>query len=80
MTQLTIELDGDTARKVADAAAAAHMATGEWVAALVRARTTGGIDPSWPAAVRDLAGAWPDFPEAEELRAGPAADGVREAW
>ena len=76
MGQLTIDLDGETARRVADAAAAAHMAAGEWVAAMVRAR----VSAEWPSDVRALAGAWPDFPEADELRAQAAPDVKREAW
>ncbi|MDP1526838.1 MAG: hypothetical protein Q8M20_13575 [Rhodocyclaceae bacterium] len=76
MGQLTIDLDGETARRVATAAAAAHMAAGEWVAAMVRARVTA----EWSGEVRSLAGAWPDFPEANELRADAAPDVKREAW
>lgn len=78
MAQLTIELDNETARKVADAAAAARMATGDWVAALVRAKIGGDVDPGWPAEVLALAGAWPDFPEADELRHSLAEDTRRE--
>ena len=78
MAQLTIELDNETARKAADAAAAARMATGDWVAALVRAKTAGHVDPGWPAEVLALAGAWPDFPETDELRRSLAEDTRRE--
>jgi hypothetical protein len=52
------------------------MAAGEWVAAMVRAR----VSAEWPSDVRALAGAWPDFPEADELRAQAAPDVKREAW
>lgn len=76
MGRLTIDLDGDTSRRVADAAAAAHMAVGEWIAAMVRARVT----TEWPSDVRALAGAWPDFPELDDLRANAAQDIKREDW
>lgn len=76
MGQLTIDLDGETARRVADAAAVAHMAASDWVAALVRAR----VNAEWPPDVRSLAGAWPDLPDAETLREGLAADAARETW
>ncbi|MFB6259557.1 MAG: CopG family transcriptional regulator, partial [Thiohalorhabdaceae bacterium] len=32
----------------------------------------------WPASVRQLAGAWPDFPETGELREGTGEDSPRE--
>ena len=76
MGQLTIDLDGETARRVAEAAAAAHMAANEWVAAMVRSR----VNAEWPEDVRALIGAWPDFPEVEELRAGLGQDVKRESW
>jgi hypothetical protein len=40
-------------------------------AALAKAR-------EWPASVRALAGAWPDFTGAEEIRKDPPADLPRE--
>ena len=78
--QLLIELDNETAHKAAEAASAAHMKTGEWIAALVRTRTTGNVDPGWPADVSALAGAWPDFPEGDVLRTSPGSDVQRETW
>jgi hypothetical protein len=68
MTQLTIDLDEETSQRLANIAAQAHMRTGDWVASLVRARV-GGL---WPDDVRALAGAWPDFPETNELRQSQA--------
>ncbi|MBK6727947.1 MAG: CopG family transcriptional regulator [Xanthomonadales bacterium] len=76
MGQLTIDLDADTTRRVTDAAAAAHMAAADWVAAMVRAR----VNAEWPTDVRALAGAWPDFPEAASLRGHQPAEVDRETW
>jgi hypothetical protein len=76
MTQLTIDLDDETAQRLANVAAQAHMGAGDWVASLVRARVCG----EWPSDVRQLAGAWPDFPEASELRQTGGADLPRENW
>lgn len=76
MGQLMIDLDADTTRRVADAAAAAHMAAPEWVAAIVRAR----VNAEWPIDVRALAGTWPDFPEVAALRANLPAEVDRESW
>jgi len=36
------------------------------------------VKAAWPASVMALAGAWPDFPSAQELRAADA-DGLRRA-
>jgi len=74
MGQVTIDLDADTTRRVTDAAAAAHMAAADWVAAVVRAR----VNAEWPIEVRALAGAWPDFPEAAALRANQPTEVDRE--
>jgi hypothetical protein len=76
MTQLTIELDNETAQRLTETAAQAHMQAGDWVASLVRARVCG----EWPGDVRQLAGAWPDFPEANELRQSGGTDLPRETW
>jgi hypothetical protein len=76
MTQLTIDLDDETARRLASVAAQSHMQAGDWVASLVRARVCG----EWPNDVRQLAGAWPDFPETSELRRRGGADLPRETW
>ena len=74
MGQVTIDLDADTTRRVTDAAAAAHMAAADWVAAVVRAR----FNAEWPIEVRALAGASPDFPEAAALRANQPTEVDRE--
>ena len=58
-----------------------HRETGlsvsRFIANLIREKTA----TEWPASVMELAGAWADFPELEELRAGsadPADDEPRE--
>jgi len=76
MTQLTIELDNETSQRLANIAALAHMRAGDWVSSLVRARVCG----EWPSDVRQLAGAWPDFPEIAELRQSGGTDLPRENW
>lgn len=76
MTQLTIDLDDETARRLADIAAQAHMRADDWVASLVRARVGG----QWPDDIQELAGSMPDFPEAEELRRASGTDLPRESW
>jgi hypothetical protein len=75
MRQLTIYLDRETESRIRAAARSAKMSLSKWVASLVRERTA----KSWPKAVADLSGAWPDFPSPEELRKSQASDIQREA-
>lgn len=75
MRQLTIYLDTDTERRIRMAAKSARMSLSKWVAVLVRERT----ETSWPKAVSDLAGAWPDLPAVEELRKIHKSDIRRES-
>ena len=74
MGQVTVYLDEETKRRVRRAAKAAGLSESRWVAELVRRERAN----EWPAQVRELAGAWPDFPEAELLRRGSGSDVRRE--
>jgi hypothetical protein len=64
MAQVTIYLDDAAERRVRAAARKAQVSVSRWVADLVESRTRS----DWPAEVRQLAGAWPDFPDLEEIR------------
>jgi hypothetical protein len=75
MSQLTLYLDVETAARLKDAAASAGMSQSQWVARLIRERT----NQEWPQSVKALAGAWPDMPTAEEIRAAAGTDSEREA-
>ena len=65
MGQVTIYLDAKAEKKARAAARAARLSLSKWVA--------GRIDQStrseWPEHVRKLAGAWPDMPSVEQIRA-----------
>lgn len=74
MAQVTLYLDEETARRMKRAARASRMSQSRWLAQLVREKTA----TEWPAAVREVAGAWPDFPEAEDLRKTDGDDVERE--
>ena len=76
MAQLTLELDPDTAERLRRAAEREGLTQSQWVAELIR----GQFRSSWPQAVRDLAGAWSDLPEADELRRGMGDDLPREPF
>ncbi|MEO8663584.1 MAG: CopG family transcriptional regulator [Bryobacteraceae bacterium] len=75
MSRLTIYLDEETERQLRAAAKSQGLSASRWVACLIREKT----ENTWPQAVLDLAGAWPDFPTAEELRAGQPNDSVRQS-
>lgn len=46
----------------------------KWIAELIREKTAS----TWPASVSELAGAWKDLPEAEEIRQALGQDICRE--
>jgi hypothetical protein len=64
MAQVTIYLDDAAERRVKAAARKAGVSVSRWVADLVEDRTR----TDWPAEARELAGAWPDFPDPQEIR------------
>jgi len=75
MGQVTIYLDDESERWLKSAAAAAGVPVSRWVATLIKSKTR----TDWPGAVRQLAGAWKDFPEPGELRDTGAKDTARES-
>ena len=64
MAQVTIYLDEDTEKSVRAAAEESGTSLSKWIAD--RIRKAAGAE--WPAAVKELAGAWQDLPTAETLR------------
>jgi hypothetical protein len=73
--QVTLYIDEETRARMKAAAKAAGVSVSRWVADLIRARTRA----EWPASVRKLAGAWPDFPTLRQLRSTKAPDTPRES-
>ncbi|MFT5585655.1 MAG: hypothetical protein ACI9VR_003247 [Cognaticolwellia sp.] len=67
MAQVTLYVDEETLQRGKQAAKSAGMSMSAWVSELIRQRTR----QQWPNEVCELAGAWPDFPTAEQLRRGP---------
>lgn len=74
MPQISLYLDDDTTRRMKRAAKAAGLSQSRWVARLVREKTAS----EWPQSLVRLAGAWADFPAAEELRRSLGTDVPRE--
>ncbi len=74
MAQITLYIDDATQAKLREAAAQRKVSQSQFVADLIRRATA----DAWPAAVLALAGSVPDFPLAEELRAGLPPDPERD--
>jgi hypothetical protein len=74
MSQITIYLEDEVSELVKAAARAAGVSRSRWIADAIRSR----VRSEWPASVRALAGAWPDFPSAEEIRGSQGTDAPRE--
>ena len=75
MAHLTIYLTDEVELRVRKAAKAANVSISKWVAD----RVTKSVETSWPPEFVALAGAFPDFPEAGELRRGYGQDVPRES-
>jgi hypothetical protein len=74
MSQITIYLPDEVERRARKAARAEGTSVSRWIAGQVVRR----LEESWPKAVLDAAGAFPDFPNARELRKGYGKDRPRE--
>lgn len=75
MSQLTLYLEEEIAEQVKNSAAAAGLSQSKWVAQLITVKTS----TEWPREVVDLAGAWEDFPDLEQIRSGVGDDLPRES-
>ncbi len=76
MSQVTIYLKPELAEKAKTAAEGAGLSQSKWIARLIEEK----LANQWPDSVKQLAGAWPDFPEAEALREGQGEDLPRETF
>jgi len=76
MAQLTLYIDDATHKRLRKAAALRKVSQNQFVAELIRKATSN----EWPPEVLALAGSMPDFPLADELRAGLPPDLPRPAW
>lgn len=74
MAQVTLYLDEETDRKMRKAARAAGVSRSRWAAEAIRRK----LGEEWPDAFLNLAGAWGDFPTADEIREPLGRDTRRE--
>ncbi len=76
MGQVTIYLEAEIETKMRQAAKAMHVSQSKWISSLIKEK----VADEWPESVLKLAGAWPDFPTAEEIRSTQGTDTVREEF
>jgi len=74
MAQVTLYLDDETHARLRAAAEEAGLSMSAWLGDLVRHSTSS----RWPQSVVELAGSWPDAPDADALRVAMPADTERE--
>jgi len=75
MGQVTIYIDKETEEKMISSAKAANVSKSKWVSDVIREK----VATEWPASIKELAGAWEDFPTVDELRSGDGKDVRRES-
>ena len=74
MPQITIYLDEEAELRARKAANSEGISLSKWIARVVREKAV----TAWPKDILDMAGTWPDFPSAEELRNTQPDDAKRE--
>ena len=76
MGQVTIYLEDEIEDKMCATAKAMNLSKSKWIAGAIKEKL---ID-EWPVSVKELAGAWNDFPSLEEIRQNPQPDSPREEF
>ena len=76
MGQVTIYLEDEVDVKMRTAAKAMHLSQSKWIANLIKEK----VVDEWPVSVKNLAGAWKDFPSLEDIRSFHSTDSNRESW
>jgi predicted transcriptional regulator len=74
MGQVTIYLDAELEAKMREITKSMHMSQSKWIANLIKEK----IEDEWPESVKQLGGAWAEFPSAEEIRGDLGEDSKRE--
>lgn len=76
MGQVTIYLEEEIEQKMTKAAKSANLSKSKWIAHLIQEK----VSKEWPHSIVAMAGAWSDFPEAEEIRSSQGQNIPREAF
>jgi hypothetical protein len=75
MGQVTIYLDKETETKLNAIVGDMKISKSKWISDLIRNKTA----ECWPESIVSLAGAWKDFPQAEDIRGKTGQDTQRES-
>ncbi len=75
MGQVTIYIEDELEARMAADARARNLSRSRWIADVIREK----LDNEWPAAVREMAGSWEDFPTLEDIRDTGSGDAERES-
>ena len=70
MGQVIIDLEDELETKVRSAAKSMNLSVNQWLSNIIKEN----VREEWPDSVRELAGAWQDFPSLEEIRDFPRSD------
>ena len=76
MGQVTIYLEDELEAKMRLAAKAMNLSQSKWIATLIQEK----VRDEWPISVKELAGAWADFPTLDEIRQNIGHDAAREEF
>ena len=74
MGQVTIYLEKELETQMRRAAKSGNLSQSKWISNLIKER----LADEWPDSVKKLAGAWQDFPTADDIRAHQEDDIPRE--
>lgn len=74
MGQIMIYLEKDIEQKMVAAAKSARLSESKWIAKLIQEK----VANEWPRSIVDLAGAWENFPDINDVRSDQGKDANRE--
>ncbi|MEJ2693964.1 MAG: CopG family transcriptional regulator [Candidatus Thiodiazotropha sp.] len=75
MGQVTIYLEDEIEKKMVAAAKSAHLSKSKWISRVIQEK----VADEWPQSIVELAGAWEDFPDINDIRSKQPGDTARES-
>ena len=83
MAQIVLTLDDEVLEQVLHQAKAENLSSASWLDKLIKQRVgmlnkSNKVNNQWSSDVRELAGAWQDFPSLEDIRHSTSQDTPRE--
>ena len=83
MAQIVLTLDDEVLEQVLHQAKAENLSSASWLDKLIKQRVgmlnkSNKVNNQWSSDVRELAGAWQDFPSLEDIRHSTSQDMPRE--